>query len=540
LPAAYASAILKLPAFYGHILARVCWMAARQRHKERRMARLSVVINGERRTLPLTDKGLRIGRALDNDIVLNHVIVSRHHANVELRGRDAWVTDLSSRNGVFVNRLRVKEEQLGDGDIIQVGPFEFNYEDRAAQSVVLDDNKYFPLASEARQIQSGELPELALDLREFYRISKRLNTILDLRELLDAVMEEVLRLVPAQRGLLMLRKGAELVPMVVHPPTQGDVTISSTIARKAIEGNEVVLTRDARLDFAGSDSIISANIRSAVCAPLISESEAIGLIYVDSPGRDQFGDRERDLLAALANQAAISIERARLTEELRQQAKLRQNFERFMSPNIAKLMASYVTQHGQLWEPQELIVSVLFADVKGFTTLSEKLSPREAQDLLNEYFHEMTEVIFKHNGTLDKYIGDGIMALFGAPQLGDPISPEVSATQAVDAAIDMIAAHRRLVEKLDPSKRFEFRIGINTGAVYAGFFGTRQRLEYTVMGDTVNTASRLEGRAELNTVLISDATRNAIGDRFAVREVGDFQLKGKAKLVHTFMVQGRK
>jgi adenylate cyclase len=504
------------------------------------MARLSVVINGEKNTLPLTDKGLRIGRALDNDIVLNHAIVSRHHAQIELRGRDAWVTDLNSRNGIFVNRLRIKEEQLGDGDVLQVGPFEFQYEDRAAQSVVLDDNKYFPLQAEAREVKSGELPELALDLKEFYRISKRLNAILDLRELLDAVMEEVLRVVPAQRGLLMLRKGAELVPMVLYPPNQGDVTISSTIARKALEGNEAVLTRDARLDFAGSDSIISANIRSAVCAPLVSESKALGLIYVDAPGRDQFGDRERDLLAALANQAATSIERARLTEELRQQARLRQNFERFMSPNVAQLMASYVSQHGQLWEPQELIVSVLFADVKGFTSLSETLSPREAQDLLNEYFHEMTEVIFKHNGTLDKYIGDGIMALFGAPQLAQPIDPAVSAEQAVDAALNMIAAHQRLVEKLDASKRFSFRIGINTGQVYAGFFGTKQRLEYTVMGDTVNTASRLEGKADLNSVLISEATRAQIGDKFAVQEMGDFQLKGKAQLVHTYKVLGRK
>jgi adenylate cyclase len=503
------------------------------------MARLSVVINGEKNTLPLTDKGLRIGRALDNDIVLNHAIVSRHHAQLELRGRDAWVTDLNSRNGIFVNRLRIKEEQLGDGDILQVGPFEFHYEDRAAQSVLLDDNKYFPLAAESREVKSGELPELALDLKEFYRISKRLNAIIDVRELLDVVMEEVLRLVPAQRGLLMLRKGAELVPMVIHPPNQGDVTISSTIARKALEGNEAVLTRDARLDFAGSDSIISANIRSAVCVPLVSESKALGLIYVDSPGRDQFGDRERDLLAAVANQAATTIERARLTEELRQQARLRQNFERFMSPNVAQLMASYVSQHGQLWEPQELIVSVLFADVKGFTSLSETLSPREAQDLLNEYFHEMTEVIFQHNGTLDKYIGDGIMALFGAPQLAQPIDPAVSAEQAVEAALDMIAAHQRLVEKLDASKRFSFRIGINTGPVYAGFFGTKQRLEYTVMGDTVNTASRLEGKADLNSVLISEATRAEIADKFAVQEMGDFQLKGKAQLVHTYKVLGR-
>jgi adenylate cyclase len=510
-----------------------------QIHKERRMARLSVEINGEQRTFALTEKGIQIGRALDNDIVLNHAIVSRRHAQVLLRGRQAWVTDMGSRNGISVNRLRVKEEQLGDGDVLQIGPFEVRFEDRAAQSVVLDDNKYFPLDAKVKEVNIGDLPELALDLKEFYRISKRLNGILGTHDLLDVVMEEVLKAVPAQRGMLLLLRGDELVPMVIHPATLEDVAISSTIAHKAMNGNEAVLTRDARLDFAGSQSIISANIRSAICAPLISEGKATGLIYVDSPGRDQFNEHQRDLLAAVANQAAAAIERARLTDELRQQAQLRQNFERFMSPNVATLMASYFSQHGQLWEPQELIVSVLFADVKGFTSLSETLSPRDVQDLLNEYFHEMTEVIFQHNGTLDKYIGDGIMAVFGAPQLGDPVDPELSAIQSVDAALGMIAAHQRLVERLDPSKAFSFRIGINTGPVYAGFFGTRQRLEYTVMGDTVNTASRLEGKADLNSVLISEATREAIGAAFDVQEMGDFQLKGKAKLVHTYKVLRR-
>ena len=503
------------------------------------MARLALSINGENRTYALSERGVQIGRALDNDIVLNNVIVSRHHARVLLRGREAWVSDMGSRNGISVNRLRVKEEQLNDGDVLQIGPFEIRYEDRAAQSVVLDDNQYFPLASEGKPIASGELPELALDLREFYRISSRLNSILELHQLLDAVMEEVLRAVPAQRGLLLLRRADELVPMVVHPATQGDVAISSSIARKAIEANEAVLTRDARLDFAGSQSIISANIRSAICAPLLSEGRANGLIYVDSPGREQFNEHQRDLLAAVANLAAIPIERARLTDELRQQAQLRQNFERFMSPNIAQLMASYFVQHGQLWEPQELIVSVLFADVKGFTSLAEKLSPRDVQDLLNEYFHEMTDVIFKHNGTLDKYIGDGIMAVFGAPQLTAPIDPAESAIQAVDAALGMIEAHRKLIERLDPAKAFAFRIGINTGPVYAGFFGTRQRLEYTVMGDAVNTAARLEGQAELNSMLIGEATRHAIGTAFRVQEIGNVQLKGKAQLVHTFKVLGR-
>jgi adenylate cyclase len=207
---------------------------------------------------------------------------------------------------------------------------------------------------------------------------------------------------------------------------------------------------------------------------------------------------------------------------------------------VAHEVASYFTEHGRLREPQELMVSVLFADIKGFSTLSEKLSPRAMQDLLNEYLHEMTEVIFRHGGTLDKYIGDGIMALFGAPQLVDISDPNVYAQRAVSAGLDMIEAHRGLMSRLDdPSRKFDFRLGVNTGLVYAGFFGTRQRLEYTVIGDTVNTASRLEGRAEPNTVLISEATKNAIGGLFHVQDMGEYDLKGKAQTVRTYKVLGR-
>jgi adenylate cyclase len=337
----------------------------------------------------------------------------------------------------------------------------------------------------------------------------------------------------------MLRKNGALVPVAVAPPTHEDMALSSTIARKALDDHEAVLTRDARLDFAGSESVISANIRSALCVPLLSESESIGILYLDSPGRNQFDERQRDLLAAIANQAAINIERARLSDELRHQEQLRQSLERFMSPNVARLVASYYSQHGQLWEPQELCVSVLFADIKDFTPLSERLSPHAVQDLLNEYLHEMTDAIFQHGGTLDKYIGDGIMAVFGAPQISAANDPDQFAQQAVNAALAMIEAHRRLVAKLEPQKAFDIRIGVNTGAVYAGFFGTRQRLEYTVIGDTVNTASRLEHQADINSVLISGATRAAVGDQFLLEDRGNVALKGKTQPVPAFKVLGR-
>ncbi|NTW97706.1 MAG: FHA domain-containing protein, partial [Oscillochloris sp.] len=295
------------------------------------MARVSVSINGEQRTFAIQDRGLTIGRQLDNEIVLNHAIVSRKHAHIELRGRQVWLTDLNSRNGVTVNRLRVKEEQLNDGDVIGVGPFELQYEDRAAQSVVLDDSRYFPLATEVRAVKGHELPPEAINLQEFYTIAMRLNQVVDFRELLDLVMEEIMRVVPAQRGFLLLRKGEELVPRVVLPAGTGEVAVSSSIVRKALEGGEAVLTKDARLDFAGSESIISANIRSAICAPLMLQGSAIGVILLDSPGREQFTMRDRDLVTAIANLSAVAIERARLTEELRQQGQLRQNLERFLS-----------------------------------------------------------------------------------------------------------------------------------------------------------------------------------------------------------------
>lgn len=503
------------------------------------MARLSVTINGERRSYALTQKHLSIGRQLDNDIVLNHAIVSRRHAQIELNGREAWLVDLGSRNGVFVNRLRVKREQLVDGDVLTIGPFDLSFEDRAAQSVLFDDNRYLPLATEGRQVPSGSLSMMALDLQEFFRISTRLNQLIGYRELLDTVLEEVLRLVPAQRGFLLIRKNNELIPMVVSPPVQGDIAISSSIVKKTMEQGEAILTRDARLDFAGAESIITANIRSAISVPLMAQGQTFGLIYLDSPGRDKFSERERDLVLAIASQSAVVLERARLTEELRQQARQVQNLERFLSPNLAGMMASYFSQHGKLWDAQEQVVTVLFADVRGFTSLSERMKPHEVQDFLNEYLHEMTDVIFRYGGTLDKYIGDGIMAVFGAPQLPGEQSDDSHAAQAVEAATEMLAAQRRLVEKSEPTKAFAIRIGVNTGLAYTGFFGTSHRLEYTAIGDTVNTASRLESAAEPGTIFIGETTYNYVRDDYRLQEMGELQLKGKEQKVRAYKVLGR-
>ncbi|MBA3469797.1 MAG: FHA domain-containing protein [Herpetosiphonaceae bacterium] len=507
------------------------------------MARLITTLDGQTLSYPIGANGLQIGRSRQNDIVLNHPHVSRNHAVVELKGRDVVVRDMGSSNGTFVNGLRVKEASLRARDLVGVGPFELKFDERAAASVILSDEELVPLRSDSRSVSSGRLPDLNLDaqdiLQNFYEVSTRLNMILDLRELLDTIMDEVLRLVPAERGFLLMTRqdGQELVPMVVHAPHEDQaLTISSTIARRVLREGVALMTSDARVDFGSQQSIISQNIRSVLCVPLVGREGVLGLVHLDSPGFERFSIRDRELLTAVAYQAALGIERARLNDQVRTEETLRHQFARFLSPDVARAVAQQIAETGDLpMKPVEQEASVLFSDIQGFTTMTETLPPLELQNLLNEYLSVMTDVIFENGGTLDKFIGDGIMAVFGAP-----VFYENHAQRAIDTALGMLVQHQRLMAKTDPEKHFKIRIGVNTGRVIAGLVGTRDRLEYTVHGDTVNTASRLEGKAEPNSVYTGEATVAQLGDDYTVQEVGPLQLKGKAQTVRAYRVLGKK
>lgn len=506
------------------------------------MARLLATIDGQLYTYPINATGLQIGRSRQNAIVLNHPHVSRNHAVLEVKGRDILLRDLNSSNGTFVNGLRVKDASLRADDLISVGPFDFRFDERAAASVILSDEEVVPLRSESRVVSSGRLPELALDaqdiLQNFYEVSSRLNMILDLRELLDTIMDESLRLVPAERGFLLMTRqdGQELVPMVVRSPNETQsLTMSSSIARRVMREGVSLMTSDARVDFGSQQSIISQNIRSVLCVPLVGREGVLGLIHLDSPGFERFSIRDRELLTAVAYQAALGIERARLTDLVRTEETLRHQFARFLSPDVARAVAQQIAETGDLpMKPVEQEATVLFSDIQGFTSMTETLPPLELQNLLNEYLSVMTDVIFENGGTLDKFIGDGIMALFGAP-----VFHEDHAKRGIDTALGMLVQHQRLMAKTDPAKHFKIRIGVNTGRVIAGLVGTRERLEYTVHGDTVNTASRLEGKAEPNTVYTGEATVAQLGPEYTVHEVGALQLKGKAQTVQVYRVVGK-
>ncbi|MBW1919928.1 MAG: adenylate/guanylate cyclase domain-containing protein, partial [Deltaproteobacteria bacterium] len=221
-------------------------------------------------------------------------------------------------------------------------------------------------------------------------------------------------------------------------------------------------------------------------------------------------------------------------EKIRRETIARTRLERFHSPEVVDLIIhGEDLESGALVAPTEKIATILFSDIVSFTPLSERLSPGEVSLLLNHYFREMTDIIFKYNGTLDKYIGDAIMAVFGAP-----IEREDDPERAVRAALDMRKTLSQMMEEIEPDRRFSIRLGINTGRVVAGNLGSPKRMDYTVIGDTVNTASRLETLAEPNQILIGEKTYRSVKNMFRIRQIGEKKLKGKSKPIKVYEVLG--
>jgi adenylate cyclase len=205
-----------------------------------------------------------------------------------------------------------------------------------------------------------------------------------------------------------------------------------------------------------------------------------------------------------------------------------QQFSRFVNPHVVQELVA----HGGLSRSGESRqITVLFSDIRGFTSLSENRSPQEVVSLLNRYFTLQVEVVFRHGGSLDKFIGDCIMAFWGAP-LDDP----EHARHAVEAALEMSDVLQRFRQELgEQGANFDVGIGIHSGPAVVGLIGSEQRREYTAIGDTVNLASRIEGLTKgVSRILVSAETRKLCGDAFDFKSFGSYNVKGRAAQVELF------
>jgi adenylate cyclase len=529
---------------------------------------------GTEHVYPVVSAECLLGRSPDCDIVIKDFGVSRHHAKVTVDGDTCRVVDLKSKNGTHVNGVLVLEAFLNDGDEVSLGKFSLRFQRKLEEKVVLDEEK--PMLEE----EAGTVIKSVGDLQKYLEAEKprtetsdvarpttiapakpdeieKTNRILrSLSELAKAlitaqpdqpeevserVMDAVFEYIPADRGFLMLLDDeGNLRPRVVKNRHSGEedsaakITISKTIADRVVNDRVAILTSDAQVDprFATGESIRFHGIRSAMCAPLWKGDEVIGIMHVDSPIQaNTFNEADLELLSALSNYAAVAIEQANLNKRVQKEKLVRERFEKYFSPSVLTRILS----EGEM-EVQELEATVIFADIVGFTPRAEKMDPPSIAQLLNEYFSRMADVILEYDGTLDKFIGDCIMAVFGAPY-----AQEDHAIRAVQVALEMRRRLQELNQERSDEPAIQMRMGVNSGRVVAGPIGSVKRKEITVLGDTVNIASRIEGGvAEAGQIVIGERTWELAKDRFAFNDLGTVALKGKEKSVRVFEVLSEK
>lgn len=336
---------------------------------------------------------------------------------------------------------------------------------------------------------------------------------------LDADRAAVFRVVsrasgPTGMGVAPRPSEGELVTAAARDRWDADLTVPGTtplprsVARVALARRAAVLTVDAATDprFSGQ-SVMRQRVRSALCAPLLAADGApLGAVYVDSgdPAR-AFREEDLDFLTAFAGVAAAALENARLGERLRREAVSRENFARYFAPPVAARIAASDVPAAPGGERR--VVSVLFADLRGFTRFAAAVPPDEVADTLSEFLSAMVDCVFRHGGTLDKFIGDCVMAQWGAPEA----APD-DADRALAAALDMHHALDTLNTRRAESGRAPLAMGVGLahGEVFAGNIGSERRLEFTVIGGTVNQASRLCDAAGPGEVLVSDTLRRAL------------------------------
>jgi adenylate cyclase len=522
---------------------------------------------------------LVVGRAVTSDVPIYDPTISRRHAEITLSDNGVLVKDLGSSNGTFLNGAKIAEAEAGPNDVVTFGKVAFRVKEVTTapprpQVVPVPSDFTSPKASAGvpggtivRQLPvsvSGGVPAIVMDqpqaggashlkvkaqtleerrekkLSLLLEVSKELSKQQELDRLLDKVVDFTFQIMNVDRVSILLLDGKsdELIPRISKSRT-GDASaakhVPQSIARKAVEERVAILSDNAAADerFKGK-SILIQSVRSAMCTPLMgSDSKVLGILYVDNlTATHSFADEDLEFLIAFGGLTAVAIENSQLSERIRREALKISNFQRYFSPNLAAQIASEQSDVELRGDKKPVVV--FFSDIRGFTPMSELMSPDAIAGLLTEYFTEMVDIVFEHSGTLDKFMGDAIMALWGAP-----IAHEDDADRAMQCAIDQLVALEKMNAKWQEQNRppVAIGIGINFGEVFAGNIGSNRRLEYTVIGDAVNTASRLCSSAGLNEILISEPFYKALKNPPKVEALEPIQVKGKANKVPVYRVK---
>ena len=502
---------------------------------------------------------LNIGRAENNHLILLDAdrSVSRWHARIT-SGPDgpASLSDLKSANGTAVNGRPVHGSvPLRSNDSITIGQFRlvFREEDddapftirtsvvdlqelqREPQLLALSGARDFANAAELKTLEL--LFEVGMSLARSHSVEEVTAVSVELLFKIDQVHRATVILWDEARSCfenaeLHFRGGTKVTagaPAAYDPRT---LVMSQTILNKVRLENRPLLIRDTKSEamLSSAMSIVGAGIQAAFCSPLSYQGQFLGILYADNLSQpDAFSETDFRTFAAIAAQAGLALANSVASKELVKREVQREALKAYLPPQVADLILASDGAANLAGTLQQ--ITVLFADIRGFTRIAEQMDAREVVQLLNEFFTAMSAVIFHCGGTVDKFIGDCVMALFGAP-----VPSARSADDALAAAIAMqkramqLNAHRAALGL----REFHIGIGLHTGPAVVGNIGSADRVQYTAIGDTVNVASRLVSRAEPGRIIVSEDFRNALSAPGELGLIGEAELKGRQSRLNIY------
>ena len=392
-----------------------------------------------------------------------------------------------------------------------------------------------------------QLGKRIFHLKTLYDVSQEIGFLLDPREILHHLLMMTLGNFGAERGIaLLVDKGHDRMEVVTHTGVD-EKTVSSLQEAMKMGPIAGFFDLSSRKVFGGKDKVragrgkkrnpprlsdILPSIGMRIWIPLsVNEEISGGIGLGEKIVGEPYTSDDQELLDTLAAQGAVAIKNAKLMEQMKKDEIVRVNLARYLSPQIVDQIVSQDVQVNLGGDRK--VVTVLFSDIRKFTTITESRPPDQLVAILNEYFTEMAKIIFDHQGSLDKYIGDAIVAVFGSL-----IPVENPARNAVAASVAMM---NRLPEmNRDWEARFGFSmnigIGISTGEVFLGNVGSPERMEFTVIGDTVNVASRFSGLARAGQILVTRETLSCLGPEARHRELPATEVKGKTGKLEVFEI----
>ncbi len=522
------------------------------------------------RTLTVNQDLFTIGRLPECDLYLPFGGVSRRHARLVKTVNGVWtIEDLGSKNGTQVNQNLISNTQeLHHGDMIWLGNATLEVLFTTTVTHCTNQDTIAETASKPRTIfhnvkqlqqqwieadspegETSNKDQTIARLKDLVDIAKNLCAAASIEEIFSQVQQVVFRYLDSidrlallidvnGRGQLkLMNAGTRDISQQKYLAGEGD-WISRSICQKVFEEKIALQTADTHEDerFSGEHSILVKGIRSAMAVPLWDENKVVGVLYADahlsSSHWSNEGEEELSFFSALANLVASSVQRWLLAEKLKTEEVIRHRLERYHSPAVVQHLISVGGLPDGRLPPAESEISVVFADLVGFTAISERLKPTAVAELLNNLFEEMLQEVFTYGGTLDKYIGDCIMAFFGAPE------PQLDhADRATAAAKGMLARLQRLNASGFWQEPLQLRIAINSGKAVVGDVGSSQRVDYTALGAAINLAARMEAVCPPSECVITEATYFMLSESSDFKEMGHYRFKGIDRLVKIYQTK---